>query len=138
MKYRFEECLDRGKIVRIAPDAALVGKELREAESDLLAAEHSFADHNEKWAIIQGYYSMFHSLRSMIFSRGYREKSHRCLKYAVEALLIDSGCLGPEVLEQFSYAMDVREGADYGNVYDTAIARIVVTSARNIYEQVMQ
>jgi uncharacterized protein (UPF0332 family) len=136
MRYRFDECLERGKIVRISPDSALVEKELREAESDLIASEHSLADHNEKWAIIQGYYSMFHSLRSMVFSRGYREKSHRCLKYAVEALLVDFGQLESEVLDQFSYAMDVREGADYGNVYDSKIARIVVTSARNIYERV--
>lgn len=138
MRYRFDECLERGKIVRISPDSALVEKELREAESDLIASEHSLADHNEKWAIIPGYYSMFHSLRSMVFSRGYREKSHRCLKYAVEALLVDSGQLESEVLDQFSYAMDVREGADYGNIYDPKIARIVVTSARNIYERVLR
>ncbi len=56
MRHRFDECLERGKIVRISPDSALVEKELREAESDLIASEHSPADHNEKWAIIQGYY----------------------------------------------------------------------------------
>jgi len=65
MKYRFEECLERGKIVKIPIDPALVEKELREAESDLAAAEQSLHDHNEKWAIIQGYYSLFHSLRSL-------------------------------------------------------------------------
>ena len=31
----------------------------------------------------------------------------------MEALLVDEGALGPEVLEQFSFAMDLREGADY-------------------------
>lgn len=138
MRFRFDECLERGKIVRISPDTGLIEKELREAESDLIASEHSLADQNLKWAIIQGYYSIFHSLRSMVFSRGYREKSHRCLKYAVEALLVDSGHLEPEVLDQFSYAMNVREGADYGNIYDSNTARIVVSSARTIYERVVR
>ena len=82
MRFRFEECLERGKIVRIAIDPALAEKELREAESDLAAAERSLAQDQEKWAIIQGYYSLFHTLRSMVFRKGYREKSHRCLRYA--------------------------------------------------------
>ena len=69
MRFRFDECLERGKIVRISPDSGLIEKELREAESDLIAPEHSLADHIEKWAIIQGYYSIFHSLRSMVVGK---------------------------------------------------------------------
>ena len=136
MKYRFDECIERGKIVKIPVDPALVAKEFREAEADLSAAERSLADHQEKWAIIQGYYSLFHSLRSQVFSRGYREKSHRCLKHAVEALLVDEGVLEPEVLEHFSFAMDLREGADYGCIYNEESARLVVESARRVFEMV--
>lgn len=111
MRYRFDECLERGKIVKIPIDQGLVAKELREAEADLAAAERSLLDHQEKWAIIQGYYSLFHSLRSQVFGKGYREKSHRCLKYAVEALLVDEGVFDTVVLEHFSFAMDLREGS---------------------------
>jgi uncharacterized protein (UPF0332 family) len=132
VKYRFDECLERGKIVRIPVDPALAAKELREAEADLAAAERSLDEHREKWAIIQGYFSLFHTLRSQVFLRGYREKSHRCLKFAVEALLVDEGMLDPVVLRQFSFAMDLREGADYGCIYDTESARTVVTSAREV------
>ena len=52
MRYRFDECLERGKIVKISIDPALIAKELREAEVDLAAAERSILDHQEKWAII--------------------------------------------------------------------------------------
>ncbi|MEN6611285.1 MAG: HEPN domain-containing protein [Methanoregulaceae archaeon] len=134
MRFRFDECLERGKIVSIPVDPALVEKELREAEADLLAAEHSLGEKQEKWAIIQGYYSLFHSLRSRVFGKGYREKSHRCLKYAIEALLVDEGELGPDMLKHFSFAMDLREGADYGCIYDAESAGIVVASARTVYE----
>ncbi|MEI9479123.1 MAG: HEPN domain-containing protein [Deltaproteobacteria bacterium] len=136
MKYQFDECLERGKIVKIPIDPALVEKELREAEADLAAAEQSLLDLQEKWAIIQAYYSIFHSLRSQVFGKGYREKSHRCLKYAVEALLVDQGVLDPVVLEHFSFAMDLREGADYGCIYNAESASIVVMSARTVYEMV--
>ena len=136
MRYRFDECLERGKIVPIPVDPALAAKELREAEADLLAAERSLMEHQEKWAIIQGYFSLFHSLRSQVFLQGYREKSHRCLKYAVEALLVDKGVLAPEVLEHLSYAMDLREGADYGCIYNADSARTVVQSARSVLAMV--
>ena len=71
-----------------------------------------------------------------MFGKGYREKSHRCLKYAVEALLVDQGVLDPLVLEHFSFAMDLREGADYGCIYNAESAGIVVLSARTVYEMV--
>jgi uncharacterized protein (UPF0332 family) len=70
------------------------------------------------------------------WERGYREKSHRCLKYAVEALLVDEGLLDASVLVHFSYAMDLREGADYGCIYDAESARTVVESARIVFDQV--
>ncbi len=127
---------NKGKIVKIPIDPALVAKELREAEADLAAAEQSLLDHHEKWAIVQGYYSLFHSLRSRVFGKGYREKSHRCLKYAVETLLVDQGELDPLVLEHFSFAMDLREGADYGCIYNEESARTVVMSARSVFEMV--
>jgi len=136
VRYRFEECLERGKIVTIRVDPDLIQKELHEAAADLAAAERSLADHNEKWAIIQAYYSQFHSLRSKVLGKGYREKSHRCLKYAVEALLTDEGILDPKILEHFSFAMDLREGADYGCIYNVDSARIVVASAREIFETI--
>ncbi len=136
MRYRFDECREKGKIVRIPVDPALVEKELREAESDLASAEKSLADHDAKWAIIQGYYSFFHTLRSLVMEKGYREKSHRCLKYAMEALIVDEGQLDSSVLGQFSYAMDLREGADYGCIYDAGSARTVVESARRVFDRV--
>lgn len=129
MKYRFEDCLRRGKIVRIPIDHELVMKEGREAEQDLAAAEHSLAEGNAKWAIIQGYYAQFYALRALVFTEGYREKSHSCLRYAVEALYVDEGLLPASVLEDFNFAMRTREGADYGCIYSEEDARDVVASA---------
>ena len=116
MRYQFEQCLERGKIVEIeiAPD--IISKEMDEARNDLDSCERSMQENNFKWAIIQAYYSMFHSFRALIFSKGYREKSHICVKYAIEALFVDIGTLDNQLLQDFSYAMKIREGADYGNV----------------------
>jgi uncharacterized protein (UPF0332 family) len=80
VKYRFEQCLQRGKTVRIPVDREQVVKELREAEQDLAAAEHSFTEGNIKWAIIQGYYAQFHALRAPHLLRGIPGKWRRRLR----------------------------------------------------------
>ena len=134
MRYQFEQCLEKGKIVKIeiAPD--IISKEINEAKNDLDSCERSIQERNFKWAIIQAYYSMFHSFRALIFSKGYREKSHICIKYAIESLFVDAGALDNRLLQDFSYAMKIREGADYGNVYGEDSALELRNSANRIYE----
>jgi uncharacterized protein (UPF0332 family) len=86
MKYQFEKCLDKGKIIRIEIDPELFEKELTESRNDIKSARISIEQGNFKWAIIQTYYSMFHALKGLLLSKGYREKSHICLKHAIEAI----------------------------------------------------
>ncbi len=134
MRYQFEQCIDRGKIVKIEVAPDLISKEMTEARNDLASCERSIKENNFKWAIIQAYYSMFHSFRALIFSKGYREKSHVCIKYAIESLFVDTGILDNRLLQDFSYAMKVREGADYGSVYGEDSALELRASASRIYE----
>ena len=136
MRYRFEECLERGKIVAIAPDPALVEKELAEAASDLASAERSLENGDDKWATVQAYYAIFHALRAPVLRLGYREKSHTCLRFAVEALLVDSGELPPSVLTDLQQVMRAREGADYGAVYSSSSATMAIAAARRVMAQV--
>ena len=111
----------------------IISKEINEAKNDLDSCERSMQERNFKWAIIQAYYSMFHSFRALIFSKGYREKSHTCIKYAIESLFVDAGTLDNRLLQDFSYAMKIREGADYGSVYSEDSALELRNSASRIY-----
>lgn len=132
MRYQFEQCLEKGKIVEIERDPELIAKELGEAQHDLETSARSLEESDYKWAIVQGYYSMFHSFRALLFSSGYREKSHICLKHAMEALFVDKGLLDRVFLEDFDFAMKTREGADYGYVYNEGSAREITASAGKI------
>ncbi|KCZ73222.1 hypothetical protein ANME2D_00282 [Candidatus Methanoperedens nitroreducens] len=134
MKYQFEQCLGKGKVVKIERDHDLISKEINEAENDLKSSEMSMKEGNFKWAIIQAYYSMFHSFRALLFSKGYREKSHTCLKYAIESLFVDNGLLDNSLVQDFGYAMKMREGADYGYVYNEDSAQELINTANKIYE----
>ena len=68
--------MDRGKIIRFPHGKRLVDKELNSARSDLEDAKFEFGHARYKWSTIQGYYSMYHAARALIYSTGYRERSH--------------------------------------------------------------
>jgi uncharacterized protein (UPF0332 family) len=86
MSFNFKRLLDERKLVRIKPDRKLVLKEIEAARSDLVDARESLERNKFKWATIQGYYSMFHSARALLFEKGYREKSHYALLIALREL----------------------------------------------------
>jgi uncharacterized protein (UPF0332 family) len=113
MRQEFRDCLRRGKIFRFPQGNRLVDKELNSAQSDLEDAKIGFGHKRYKWSTIQGYYSMYHAARSLVFSRGYREKSHYCLYVALCELLVDQMLLRVELAETFRRSMRLRESADY-------------------------
>lgn len=109
----FKDCLKRRKITKFERAPELAPRELTEAISDLDSAKASFADDNFKWAIIQSYYSMFHAARSLIYARGYRERSHHCLIIALRSLYAAESILDVALIESLQLAKTLRENADY-------------------------
>lgn len=112
MSFRFKRLLREGKLVRIQPDRESVVKEINGAELDLETAGESLRAGNLKWATIQGYYSMFHSVRALSYSRGFREKSHYALLVALRELF--SRDVEASLIQGFEEGMELREAADYG------------------------
>ena len=113
MSQEFNLCLEHGKIKKFTPGPRLAGKELKSARQDLDASSKSYGDKDFKWCIIQSYYSMFHSARALLYSAGYREKSHFCLMEAVKVLFVENGKLDLFLLESLAEAKNLREAADY-------------------------
>jgi uncharacterized protein (UPF0332 family) len=103
------------RLIRIRVDWDLIRKEIKAAISDLEEAKDSLSRERFKWATVQGYYSMFHAARAMIYSRGFRERSHYALLIALRELFGNQ--LDSEDIQNFEEAMDLREEADYGLVF---------------------
>jgi len=127
VSFKFKRLLEERRLTRIKLDRQLVLKEIEGAKSDLETARKSLHDENFKWAIIQGYYSIFHSARALVYSKGFREKSHYALLVAIQELFRDE--LEAFLIQGFEDAMNLRQTADYGltfskegaiNVIDTA------------------
>lgn len=135
MKYQFER-YKKGNIVQIGIDAELIKKEIKEAHYDLKSAEYSINQRNYKWAIVQSYYAMFHAFRGLLFSRGYKEKSHSGLKFAIKSIFVDNGVISDDVFAGFDFAMKAREMADYNYVYDEKLACEILESTRKLIREV--
>ena len=129
MNQDFKQCLENKKIIPFERAKELVRKELSIGESDLLDAKAGFQEKRYKWSTIQAYYAMFHATRALVYSKGYREKSHYCLSVALRALFIEEGKLDAQAGRDFLNAMNLREAADYEAEFSEAGATAVITAA---------
>ena len=111
----------------------MVVKELEGARRDLEASKKSLKMGDDKWATVQAYYSIFHGARALLYSKGFRERSHRGLLAALR--LLYPGRETGSLLEDFSEAMSLREQADYGLVYSEDSARIAIQDAENFLQE---
>lgn len=133
MNKEFQKCLDDGKLKLFKASDEMIRKELSSAGYDLERARQSLKDGDAKWATIQGYYAMFHCARALIFKKGYREKSHRCLLIALQELLVNKGEMSVQYLDNLRIAMDLREDADYGFIYSPDSAKEILDNATEFY-----
>jgi uncharacterized protein (UPF0332 family) len=135
MNQGFKRCLESGKIIPFSSGKKLVQKELTIARSDLSDAKAGFAAQRYKWSTIQGYYAMFHAGRALVYSRGYREKSHYCLAVALQALFVDEGLMEARAARDFLNAMNLREAADYEAEFSESGAEAVIASAQRFIKK---
>lgn len=135
MNREFDQCLESKKIVPFEQGKELVKKELSVAESDLSEAKSGYMEHRFKWSTIQAYYSMFHAARALVYSKGYREKSHYCLAIALRTLYVEEGKLDAQVVRDFLNAMNLREAADYQADFSEPGARAVIASAEKFLKK---
>ena len=129
MSDEFQKAIEKKRILRFTQGKQQVKKELKEAESDLSEARNRFDNQKYKYSTITGYYSMFHSARALIYSKGYREKSHYYLLVALKSLFVDSGLLSEQIVSEFHDAMVLREDADYHGNFTKEGAESVMNAA---------
>lgn len=131
----FKECVSKGKIKKFGAAVKLVAKELDSAEDDLAVAQESFQKEHFKWATIQGYYAMFHAARALIYSKGYRERSHYCLIVALRTFFVAEGLLDVRFIEALQMAKTLRENADYEDEFSKEGAGDLLDKAEEFLKQ---
>ena len=137
MNRDFKQCLENKKLIPFARGKNLVKKELSVAKNDLSDAKAGYENERYKWSTIQAYYAMFHAARALVYSQGYREKSHYCLAVALRALFVDEGKMDTQLVRDFLNAMNLREAADYEAEFSQSGANAVIVSAEKFIEKAM-
>lgn len=127
MSFKFKQLIGERRLTKIKSDRKLVLKEMKGAESDLQTARKSLQNGNFKWATIQGYYPIFHAARALLYSKGFREKSHYALLVAIRELFRDE--LDLPLIQGFEDAMNLRQTADYGLTFSEEGAIDVINTA---------
>jgi len=122
--------LNERKLVKAKISRDMVLKEIEAAQTDLKEAQDSFERRKFKWATIQSYYSMFHSARALLFSRGFREKSHYALLLAIRELF--SNELERSLISKFEEGMELRQEADYGLKFSETGAIATIDGAEEL------
>jgi len=112
----------------------MVLKELEASKNDLGAARKSRDEEDYKWATVQAYYSIFHAAKALLYSKGFREKSHRGLLAALRQLYPRE--IPGSMLDDFREAMELRESADYGLVWSDESATNVLDTAETFLHKV--
>ncbi|MBI5233397.1 MAG: HEPN domain-containing protein [Deltaproteobacteria bacterium] len=113
MNRDFKNCLERKSLYMSEGAKGLAEKELASASDDLRDARLSLSKARYKWTTIQAYYAMFHGARALLYSRGYRERSHHCVVVGVEYLFVREGLFDMKWVRALRNAMGMREDADY-------------------------
>jgi uncharacterized protein (UPF0332 family) len=129
----FDKCLKDRKIIPFPRARRLAKKEFAAAEEDLAEAKDRFDNLRYKYATINAYYSIFHAARALVYSKGYRERSHYCLAVALEALFVDKGLLAGRHVGILQETMALREDADYSGSFSKEGASTSISNTEEFF-----
>ena len=133
---RFQKLLAERKLMKASVSKGMIEKEVQAANNDLKDSKDSLSERKFKWATIQAYYSMFHSARTLLYSRGYRERSHFALLVAVRELFGNE--LVTNLISTFEEGMELRQEADYGLKFSEHGAQETVEGAGELLSKVKE
>ena len=131
------DCIDKGFLVRIKPDAKLVEKELAESAYDLEKARKALNESDYKWSIVKAYYAMFHSARAILFQIGLMEKRHFAVAVALRHLN-KQGKLESRFVRSYEAAVSSREEADYHYTHSRQVAEETLALAEEFSERMRE
>ncbi len=129
----FTECLNGGLIKKDLDASKKIEESFTISKRFLEEAEGNFKMRYYEACELLAYNSSFHSARALLFSKGYRERSHVCLVLALKSLFEKD----PEIMEllnTFDQLRLSRHNVQYGGSLVTEDkARIVVDFASRFY-----
>lgn len=131
----FRDCLSKGLIKQDKSAPKRVNKSLEIAERFLISAKKNLEIEELEMSEIASYNSIFHSARSLLFKKGYTERSHICVILALKELYKDNIEL-IDLLNTFDKIRISRHNIQYGGaLIDAEEAKFVYEFAKQFLEK---
>jgi uncharacterized protein (UPF0332 family) len=111
--FDYNECLKKGLIRKIVPSKDKARKSIEISLKWLQEAEKNFSNNALKSCLISSYLAVFHASRSILFSDGYREKSHACIARYLEENYAKKGSLEINWIEILDHIREIRHADQY-------------------------
>ncbi|MBD3337375.1 MAG: HEPN domain-containing protein [Candidatus Eisenbacteria bacterium] len=105
----FEDCLKKGRLKAIEPDLEDIKKELRTAEDELTRARTCFAEKRNEDCLVQSYFAMFRSAKSLLRRKGYRDTNMYSLLAGLRKLYVEPKDLEGHLLDVLSVAKEQKD-----------------------------
>ncbi len=124
-----QNCFDRGLLRKAQIQAEETGNQLKIAEDYIRKAGLVLGKDTCDISFLTAYISIFHSARALLYSRGYKERSHFCLFEFVRAEFEDA-----EIARLAEVAQNYREARHLiqyeGSACSESMAKEAITDAK--------
>lgn len=111
----FEQCLARGRLKAIEPDAELIASELNTALAEYERARTCYVSGNWDETATQAYFAMYRCARAALNARGYRDTNLFGLCVGLERVFLVPEGLPLAVIKQLRDAKDIKDAVYSGH-----------------------
>ena len=119
-RFNFEDCLREGLLRRVPPSRDKAEGSIRAADRWLEEAEKGLESGALNSSVLSSYLAMFHSARAILFSDGYREKSHYCIARYLEEKYVKNKLLETKWVELYDHHRELRHESQYNVTFITS------------------
>jgi uncharacterized protein (UPF0332 family) len=114
----FDACIRNGRLKPTEAGEESLAKEIRTALEELQKAHSCFRDGRLEETVVQSYFAMYRSCKSLLLAGGYKDSNLYSLVAGINRLYVTPGAIDPELIDLLKIAKDqkdlVHEGARCG------------------------
>lgn len=112
--FDFSKCLKQGLLRKIPRSKQKSESSIKTAEKWIDESKKNLDSESYNSCLISSYLVMFHSARAILFSDGYREKSHACISRYLDEKYVKTGLLDREFVDLLDHHRELRHQDQYG------------------------
>lgn len=134
----FDSCIRNKRLLPFAATEELIAKEINAARQELERAQLCFHQSRMEDSVVQSYFAMYKSARSLILSAGYKETNLYSLVAAATRLYVEPGAIDPELIHILKIAKDQKDLVQEGARCGPRDTRVILSAAEKFVQRAQE